>query len=246
MSTAVPVAASVSAPSRASRRSSARRALTPALSPALVAHDINNLLFVIGGQAELLELGLLRGVSLAHELGEIRRNCERAMELTEALVAAPDDAVEPAVEFTLDVHDHLCHLQPLLRRAAGSHHLTIDAPTHARLALPTSDFDRIVVNLVKNARESIRGIGEIQVRTVATDCTIALQVRDTGVGMDEATASRLNEPYFTTKQASGGRRRGLGLASVVAVAESTGGVVRVSSQLGVGTTVTVEWPRASV
>ncbi len=68
---------------------------------------------------------------------------------------------------------------------------------------------------------------------------VAIDVSDTGSGMSDEVKSRLFEPFFTTKQASG---TGLGLASVRTLIEAQGGTVTATSQLGVGTTISLLWP----
>ncbi len=65
-----------------------------------------------------------------------------------------------------------------------------------------------------------------------------LEVRDTGVGMDENMQARMFEPFYSTKANS----RGLGLPAVLAAARSHGGGVRVTSALGEGTRVRVLLP----
>jgi len=67
-----------------------------------------------------------------------------------------------------------------------------------------------------------------------------LEVRDTGRGMSEATSARIFEPFFTTKPEG----TGLGLATVYGIVHRAGGLLRVVSHLGTGTTMRVSLPRA--
>jgi signal transduction histidine kinase len=69
---------------------------------------------------------------------------------------------------------------------------------------------------------------------------VMLEVADDGAGMDDATQSRIFEPYFTTKA----QGTGLGLATVYGIIRRLGGLVHVASRVGQGTTFTVALPRA--
>lgn len=114
-----------------------------------------------------------------------------------------------------------------------------------------------IMNLCINARDACDGAGRITLRCdegqVGEDWAtharaigdyVTLSVADTGSGMDQAALSRLFEPYFTTKPE--GRGTGLGLAQVYALMRQSGGFIDVDSALGVGTVMTLWFPRAHV
>ncbi|HYA69114.1 MAG TPA: ATP-binding protein, partial [Acidimicrobiales bacterium] len=111
-----------------------------------------------------------------------------------------------------------------------------------------AEIERVVLNLVINARDAMPGTGgRIEVRTelVTTDDSlrpqfVSLSVSDTGHGMDPETAEHCFEPFFTTKGRAHGT--GLGLAAVHAVVTQAGGYVTLESAPGAGTTFTVWLP----
>lgn len=112
-----------------------------------------------------------------------------------------------------------------------------------------------IMNLCINARDACGSTGRITLRCdqghVGPDWAthlraageyVTLSVADTGSGMDQAAMSRLFEPYFTTKP--DGRGTGLGLAQVYALMRQSGGFIDVDSAVGVGTVMTLWFPRA--
>ncbi|QDU30099.1 Sporulation kinase E [Anatilimnocola aggregata] len=95
-----------------------------------------------------------------------------------------------------------------------------------------------LVNLVKNALEAMPTGGQFVARTRLTRTGVALDLIDTGCGMDERTAMRMFEAFYTTK--SGGS--GLGLPTARKIIEAHGGRIDVHSQVGRGTQFTLEFP----
>jgi signal transduction histidine kinase len=103
-----------------------------------------------------------------------------------------------------------------------------------------------LTNLVFNAVDATPDGGVIEVRTsvLASDTAeprVRLEVRDSGIGMDEETRRRCLEPFFTTK---GERGTGLGLAMVYGMAQRHGAVLEIDSQPGSGTTMRILFPIA--
>ena len=106
-------------------------------------------------------------------------------------------------------------------------------------------LDQVVVNLIVNSVDAMPEAGTITVSTASVDLTasdveqnpyvvpgryVALTVKDTGAGMDEATCARVFEPFFTTKPV--GKGTGLGLSTVYGIVKQSGGYVWITSARG--------------
>ena len=114
---------------------------------------------------------------------------------------------------------------------------------HLDAALPTVLLDAeamhaALLNLVKNALEAMPDGGVLTVITHATRNGIALNLIDTGNGLDERTACHMFEAFFSTKQGGSG----LGLPTARKIIEAHGGRISVQSDVGRGTKFTVEFP----
>ena len=93
-------------------------------------------------------------------------------------------------------------------------------------------LERVIGNLVLNARDAITGAGTIDISVTAAEGQVVIAVADDGRGMTEEEASRCFEPFFTTKNSGNGT--GLGLASVYGVVTQSGGSIDVETALGQG------------
>ena len=101
-------------------------------------------------------------------------------------------------------------------------------------------FKQIVLNLLSNAVKFTPDGGSVEVDARMNGGSLNVSVKDTGVGMSEATCARVFEPFFTTKKAG----TGLGLATVYGIVARAGGTVRALSAPGQGTTMLVSLPRS--
>ncbi len=218
-----------------------------------IAHDFNNMLMVISSYTELL---LRDGADALHaDLHAIRDAAGRAADLTQKLLMfARRKIIEPRV---LVVGDIVTELRTLLRPMLDSRHeLIVQIAEHGQIRADRGGIEQVVMNLVVNARDAMPTSGAITIavcdvviddeyaRThvgVQPGPHVALSVADTGSGMDAETQRRMFEPFFTTKEV--GKGTGLGLSSVLGIVQQNGGHVRVDSESGRGTTVTLYFPR---
>ncbi|HRE99267.1 MAG TPA: ATP-binding protein [Pirellulaceae bacterium] len=95
-----------------------------------------------------------------------------------------------------------------------------------------------LTNMVKNAMESMPAGGELVVRTRMTRTGVAVDLIDTGIGIDSSTLLKMFEPFYTTKEGGSG----LGLPMAKKVIEAHGGVIHVQSEVERGTQFTLEFP----
>ena len=96
----------------------------------------------------------------------------------------------------------------------------------------------VLINLVKNALESMEGGGQLVVRTYVTRDSVALDLIDTGTGVDDNTVMHMFEPFYSTKEGGSG----LGLPTARKIIEAHGGRMSVQSEVGRGTKFVLEFP----
>jgi len=209
-----------------------------------VAHDFNNLLLVIRAYAELALAKNSERADCSHELDELLAAAGRASGLTSQLLAFSRRQVMH-VE-VLDLTAVIADMGDMLRRLTlESIELEIGLPPQPVLGrADRTQVEQMIVNLVVNASDAMPdgGLLTIAVDTDAAAHEARLIVRDTGTGMDTATAAQVFEPFFTTKGLDG---TGLGLSMVHGIVTQSGGEIAVASRPGAGTTFTITLPLAT-
>ncbi len=210
-----------------------------------IAHDFNNILTIVGTSAEVLrsELPDESGLPL---LDEILAAQERGATLTRQLLAFARREIVQARVF--DLSEQVLTLRRLLQRVAGEQtRIACDVEPDCRIRADMGQVEQALVNLVSNARDAMPhgGTCALSVQRMTNDdgeIWVRLRVRDEGVGMDDATRTRVFEPFFTTKPR--GRGTGLGLSAVHGMMLQSGGRADIESVLGRGTSVFLEFPFA--
>jgi len=222
-----------------------------------VAHDVNNLMVGVLGNAELLKAQLDPTPSTLKMLGDVCWSAQKAGELAQQLLAfARGGRYQPKlVNLNDTVQETVRHQSRFLPPAIETEQ-RID-PALWRIEADPCQMTQVVMNLFRNAAEAIEGAGRIIISTnnmvadedfarahtgIAPGRHVCLSVVDTGCGINAATLSRVFEPFFTTKEAG----RGLGLAAVYGIVKNHGGHISITSEAGGGTTAAVYLPAAEV
>jgi CheY-like chemotaxis protein len=223
-----------------------------------VAHEFNNLLFVIGSNAEAALLQVDPSLPIHGDLREILAATKRSTELTRQLLTFARK--QPVRLQVVDLNDAIRGVLKMLRRLIGED-IRLDWKPGADLwpvRVDPSQIEQVLTNLIVHARDSIADVGTITIETgnravldsrrgdVGPDLAFGeytwLSVTDDGPGLTQDALSHVFEPFFSPKQNAKGP--GLGLAAVYGIAKQHGGFTDVQSQPGVATTFVVHLPRS--
>ncbi|MGH7525800.1 MAG: ATP-binding protein, partial [Gemmatimonadales bacterium] len=219
-----------------------------------VAHDFNNVLTTIRGFSDMLHRDLGSNERHRAEVEQIRKAADRGALLTRQLLAF--GRKQSVQRQTLNLNEVVGQMEGLIQRLVGA-----DVQLELRLApdlgaihIDPGHLEQMLVNLLLNARDAMPSGGTLTIETAERQIAgaarrrhvrpgryVVLAVSDTGPGMDQETLSHLFEPFAAPTPV--GQRAGLGRAIVYSMVRQNGGVVRVSSEPGQGTTVKVYLPR---
>lgn len=224
-----------------------------------VAHDFNNLLTVILGNLDTVQRRVpADDMRSQRALEHAVRGAERAAALTHQLLAfARRQSLNPkstSVNQLVTVLLELIH-RTLPEGIAVQSRLS-DVVGH--VSVDPNQMESALLNLVVNARDAMSGKGTLTIETLPVELDIeqalrlgdlqpgphaVISVSDTGVGMPGDVMGRAFDPFFTTK--ASGQGTGLGLSQVFGFVKQSGGTVKLQSEVGKGTTVSVYLPRVA-
>jgi two-component system, cell cycle sensor histidine kinase and response regulator CckA len=222
-----------------------------------VAHDFNNMLNVILGNADFMQEDLPKDqIAIREGLEEIKKAAQRSADLTRQLLAfARKQTVSPKV---LDLNETIESMLKMLRRLVGENIKVRWKPAMSleSVRIDPAQIDQMLANLMVNARDAIGSKdGNITIETGMSSfdadfCKAypefspgkfcMFSIADNGCGMDEVTRSQIFEPFFTTKGV--GEGTGLGLATVYGIVQQNNGIINVYSEPGKGTTFRIYLP----
>jgi two-component system cell cycle sensor histidine kinase/response regulator CckA len=166
------------------------------------------------------------------DLMDVKKAAERCTEMIGSLISFGRPTIA-RLKMT-NLTPMLAETARLLRRvmpASIDLRFSLD-PNLADVLADDTQIQQVVLNLAVNARDAMPRGGTLLIEVLNFGGSVALTVRDTGVGMPPEVLSRIREPYFTTRQASGGT--GLGLAMVSRIVEEHKAVMSIESKVGEG------------
>jgi PAS domain S-box-containing protein len=191
-----------------------------------VAHDFNNLILTILGNAEFARRSTIDAAAAGY-LEEIVHASHRAAGLTRQLLAL--SGKRPLRRAPVDLNELIRELVQMMRRTIPAS-ISIDLVTDDRLALASADasqIEQVLLNLCLNARDAMPLGGCLTLQseavTLSSRAHALITVGDTGAGIAPEISGRVFEPYFTTKRP--GEGTGLGLFSARGIVEAHGGKI---------------------
>jgi nitrogen-specific signal transduction histidine kinase len=221
-----------------------------------VAHDFNNMLAVIRGNAELLMMdGDQLGTEASQGLKLVIDASERAANLTRQLLMFSRKQVMQSQPLVLD--DLIRNLIKMLQRVIRED-IRLECVYQKESSFVEADagmLEQVLLNLVVNARDAMPHGGQVRIATAKVTLHeeavrekseasagefVCLSVSDTGTGIASEHLFRIFDPFFTTKEP--GKGTGLGLATVYGIVKQHHGWIEVSTELGKGTTFKVYLP----
>ena len=211
-----------------------------------IAHEFNNILAIIKGYAQFLDMHHgnesefkegLRMISKASDDGaSIVRRMKDFLTADGGTLWFESVDINELIKHTID---YLMPKWKVMSRVRGTGY-QID--TKGLQDVPAvkgspSELREVLVNIINNALEAMADGGTLSFRTLSKGSSVFVEISDTGKGMSEEVQKRMFDPFFTTRMPEG---TGLGMSAVYGIIKRHHGEISVESELGKGTTITLE------
>lgn len=207
-----------------------------------IAHELGTPLNVVQGHAQLLRDSTDPAAAAASEA--IVKQCRRMTEIVQQVLtfARASSSDEGSADVTAITRETSAMLLLIGKKRGVTIEVRDDEPNaiERRVDVPSERLRQVLSNLVVNAIQASEDQQRVEVRVRSEDEHVVVEVRDHGVGMDDATLARVFDPFFTTKDV--GEGTGLGLSVAYGIVEDAGGSLEATSAPGQGACFVVRLP----
>ena len=209
-----------------------------------LAHEIKNPLSTVLLNLELMAEDVdpeesQRDRRLLKKIETVRNECQRLNEILQAFLqfARVGELDLAEADLNAEVEEFIAFYQPQAEEAGIeiSPHLAVDLPV---VMLDSTLMRQVLLNLALNAQQAMPDGGLLELQTSSRDGEVLLELIDNGVGMNDATRSKMFQAFYSSKPGGSG----LGLPTVRKIVEAHGGTISCESEPGRGTRFTISLP----
>lgn len=210
-----------------------------------VAHELGNPLNSLTIHLQLMDRKLkrMRGAKELDALAESVRICRDEVSRLDGIISNFLEAIRPRPPdlAETDLNDVLAEVLRFQHRELEDRGIAVEANFEAlpHVMADRNQLKQVFFNLTKNAMEAMRPGGKLRIKSRADDESVYLMFGDSGAGIKQEDLVRLFQPYYTTKVGGSG----LGLMIAQRIMREHGGHIGIESKEGLGTIVTLQFPR---
>lgn len=200
------------------------------------AHEIRNPLTVAKGFVQLM------GKSVDDKLRTYSTLATSELDRAEGIISDYLNFAKPQLKSqrVMDLGEILNDVVQMMTPYAAAHNAEISYKAEQRIFIyaDVQQFKQIMMNVMKNAIESLIGSGNVILETMQEQHWVHISIRDNGVGMSEEQLSRLGKPFYSTKS----KGTGLGMMTTFRLVQEMGGELHYESKIGTGTVASIQFP----
>lgn len=210
----------------------------------MIIHDLRNPLSVIKGYADMMELKLESSDSVPNELkryiAQIRRETGRLTGLTNEWMDYSRGEIR-LVHSPIQPRDLFEQLKENVEAALNAKDITVtwNLGYNETILIDVDRILRVLINLVDNARKATARNGNVKISIFQKKETLCIQIHDDGIGMDAETQAHVFDPFYSKSDKGG---IGLGMHIVKTIVNAHDGSIRLDSEIGKGTEVSIHLP----
>ena len=213
-----------------------------------IAHEFNNILAVVHGNAEVLEDGFENEKELKKGLHNIKKASDEGAGIVRDMITIAQSDKDTSEHLFFDLKQLIIQaieaVMPGWKNIAYFSEMKYKIDRNGMKRIPgvfcnPTELREVFVNIINNALDAMPDGGRISFSTWSNEDTVFVEISDTGMGMAEEVKNRIFDPFFTTSRPE---RTGLGMGVAYSIITRHGGKIGVESEEGKGTTLTLSLP----